>query len=213
LVVALAVVPLAGCTLGSARSVAWPAIEREPGWTLAPGVTLVPQRARLDCGPAALTMLAGRWQPDARIEEVRRQLREVDPGGAEAGHAAGALREVARRRGLQAFLIEGTFRDLEAELQRGRPVLVGLVKPTRGGGRPHYEVVVGLNRTSGHVLTADPERGWRKDTLAGFLSEWQPAGRLALVALGPAARVAQVLEACSPGRPGSCGRLPRGERR
>jgi len=77
--------------------------------------------------------------------------------------------------------VQGEIADLTRELTNGRPVLVGLVKPHRRGTLTHYEVVVGLHVGKGVVVTLDPAEGWRQNTLEGFLAEWTPAGRLALI--------------------------------
>jgi hypothetical protein len=34
------------------------------------------------------------------------------------------------------------------------------------------------------VVTLDPAEGWRQNSLDGFLKEWKPSGRLALVVSG-----------------------------
>jgi hypothetical protein len=98
--------------------------------------------------------------------------------------AVGALRDFARRRGLQAFVVPGTWRDLEEQLGRGRPVMVGLLKPLWGGRAvAHFEVVVGFNRARRLVLTLDPARGLRENSAEGFAREWAPAGRVMLVVM------------------------------
>jgi hypothetical protein len=102
------------------------------------------------------------------------------------GVQAGTLRDVLRKRGLEAYLVEGDLDDLERELGAGRPVLVGLAKPYTNGIYAHYEVVAGLNRARGVVATVDPGAGWRQNTLAGFMQEWQPTHHLTLV-VSPAA--------------------------
>jgi hypothetical protein len=104
------------------------------------------------------------------------------------GLSALSLRTLLRQHGLRAFVIEGELADLEHELAAGRPVLVGTVKRVdKRRGRPHYEVVVALDPVQRKVVTLDPAVGWRQSSYDGFLSEWQPARRTAIVALAPAA--------------------------
>ncbi len=105
-----------------------------------------------------------------------------------AGHGvrAGTLRDALRQRGLRAFLVAGTVNDLRRELAVRRPVIVGLVEPhSNRRGFAHYEIVVGWNPARRRVVTVDPARGLRVRPLDGFLAEWKPSGRLALVVLGP----------------------------
>jgi hypothetical protein len=61
-------------------------------------------------------------------------------------------------------------------------VLVGLVQRYVGHkALTHYEVVIGLNRSTGRLLLLDPGRGPREDELASFDREWRDAGRVTLV--------------------------------
>jgi ABC-type bacteriocin/lantibiotic exporter with double-glycine peptidase domain len=141
-------------------------------------VALVRQHGQADCGVAALAMVIRHWQPAATVEEIRGALafRPDDPG-----IEAGRLRSAARTRGLAAFLVEGTFEDLSHEVERGRPVIVGLVRRAGQKAVPHYVVVVGVNRQRQHLLTADPQHGWTEVSVSSFDSEWQPAHRLTMV--------------------------------
>jgi len=107
-----------------------------------------------------------------------------DHAGDEDGVAAGALRDLARRRGLRVFLIRGQIEDLQHELGAGRPVLVGLRQSYSDRTLSHYEVVVGINARSRLLLLFDPGHGPREDGFDGFAAEWNPAGSLAIVVTG-----------------------------
>jgi hypothetical protein len=99
--------------------------------------------------------------------------------------AAGALRDEARRHGLQAFLIRGEVDDLFREVGWNRPVLVGLIQRYNDNrAYAHYEVVVGINPRSQQLLLLDPGNGMREDAMKSFSEEWEGAGRLTLV-IGP----------------------------
>jgi ABC-type bacteriocin/lantibiotic exporter with double-glycine peptidase domain len=141
------------------------------------GVPTVRQLAREDCGAAALAMVLGYWE----LPVTREDISAANPPAPDRGIRAVALRDFARRRGLHAFLIEGEIADLNRELARHRPVLVGLMK--RYGGRvyPHYEVVVGVSHQEQRVLTLDPAHGMRVNSREGFAAEWTAAGRLTLI--------------------------------
>lgn len=168
-----------GCYTGSARDLSPHDIGADPGWVLVKGVPFVAQRSDDDCGAAALAMILsyhGRRTSRAAV------LAEAP--ARDGGVTAGALRDVARRRGLAAFVVAGTWRDLEQQLGHRRPVMVGLVKPMWGGrALAHYEVVVGFNRARHLVASLDPARGWRENSAEGFAREWAPAGRVMLVVI------------------------------
>jgi hypothetical protein len=82
--------------------------------------------------------------------------------------------------------VSGLWSDLVGEIDRGRPVVVGLLKPILGGrARAHYEVVVGLNRRTRRILSLDPAAGLRENSAEGFAREWAPAREVTLVILPP----------------------------
>jgi hypothetical protein len=54
------------------------------------------------------------------------------------------------------------------------------------------------------VATLDPAIGWRRNSVSGFLAEWDPTGRLMLVVSPPASLPRPIVGAMSPeGGPGS----------
>jgi ABC-type bacteriocin/lantibiotic exporter with double-glycine peptidase domain len=175
---ALVLLVLAGCStyLGGSRPIG-PAEMASPGWVAAPDVTYIAQREDLDCGAAALAMVLAHWKAVEGIDEVR----DACPPDPERGIEAGALRDFAKKKGLEAFLIEGDFKVFEKELARGRPVLVGMFKRTVGGLVTHFEVVVGYHPERRLVATLDPSLGARVHDESGFGEEWDLAKRLTLV--------------------------------
>jgi ABC-type bacteriocin/lantibiotic exporter with double-glycine peptidase domain len=140
-------------------------------------VPYIAQQEEKDCGAAALAMVLVHWSTALGIEEVRAAC----PPDPERGTEAGALRDFAKKKGLQAFLFEGDFKVFEKELARGRPVLVGMFKRTLGGLATHFEVVVGYHPERALVMTLDPSLGPRVNDAAGFRDEWELAKCLTLV--------------------------------
>jgi len=179
LVLALAIAAPA-CYSGSAQTIpasSMTALARDPDWEIVSDVPFVRQQTAHDCGPAALAMVLAHFR--------------VPPAGAPAlaggDVRAGTLRDVARSRGLDAYVVSGTFADLFAQVGRGRPVVVGLAKPlafTGGRALAHYEVVIGLNRARRLILSLDPAVGLRENTLEGFAREWAPTQQVTIVFLG-----------------------------
>jgi ABC-type bacteriocin/lantibiotic exporter with double-glycine peptidase domain len=169
------------CYVGSAHTVPASALSaraRDPGWQLVRDVPFVPQRTTRDCGPAALAMVLAHF----RVAPPAADHPELARGDVRAG----ALRDLARARGLEAYVVAGTFEDLFAEVGRGRPVVVGLAKPmalTGGRSRAHYEVVVGVSRSKRLILTLDPAMGLRENSFEGFAREWAPTRQVTIVFL------------------------------
>ncbi|MBL8840406.1 MAG: C39 family peptidase [Planctomycetes bacterium] len=181
---AAAVLLLAGCATayrGPGDDTTAAELRRTCGATAVEGVPFVAQVGREECGSAALAMILGYWRIDASEADVRAAC----PSAPEVGTAATTLRDHSRAKGLSAWVIRGEFADLEHELARGRPVLVGLLQSWSDATWSHYAVVVGISRANDCVVTIDPARGWQKYALGGFLDEWEPAGRLAMVFLRP----------------------------
>jgi ABC-type bacteriocin/lantibiotic exporter with double-glycine peptidase domain len=175
-----------GCASGAAHRGGGTGDPRGGGWTRVDQVPVLRQTSSDGCGAAALAMVLGYWERDVAQEEIR----AASTAGLGEGIRADALRDFARGQGLQAFLIEGDAADLERELGRSRPVLVGVVKRQGRRAYPHYEVVVGIDRERRRVVTIDPARGQRERKLDRFVEEWAAAGRLTLVVFPPRAAAA-----------------------
>jgi len=187
LYVALALVASSGCYIGSARDFSPKRLEQDPGWIFVPNVPLIRQAEQSDCGAAALAMALSYWGVPTNVDEISAAF----PTSPSHGIKAGQLREFARKKGLDAYLIKGDLGDLSSELQKRRPILVGLVKPFGTKLTKHYEVVVGLHPEQKRVVTLDPARGWRENSFEGFVKEWAPGEQVTLIVFRPAARAAE----------------------
>jgi ABC-type bacteriocin/lantibiotic exporter with double-glycine peptidase domain len=168
--------------VGSASRVRPEQVRQERDWVLVEHVPTLRQRARHDCGPTALAMVVRYLEPERDLAHDRFFA------GLEDRHVAvSELRNHARSLGLTAFVVEGTPDDLLHELHSGRPVIVGVGKPTLQGTVFHYEVVIGYHRRTRRILMIDPAEGWLQNSFEGFVREWQASGRALLVVM-PTAR-------------------------
>ncbi len=163
----------------SAQAIDPAALAADDGWTFAP-TPAIRQQAAVDCGAAAIAMVLTRWDQPTTLADATRAL----PPPNATGVSLGALREVAIGRGLRAFAVPGELALLRHELEAGRPVIVGLLRPVSGGGLKHFEVVVAIDAED-RIATIDPADGWLVRPWLGFDGEWQAVGRPALVVLGP----------------------------
>jgi ABC-type bacteriocin/lantibiotic exporter with double-glycine peptidase domain len=175
----IAMLVLTACQLpytGGARPVQPEALGS--GWYRAAATQVVRQHQETDCGLAALAMVASAWGRRWSVADLDHQL---PPG--ERGVKLGALRDLARTRGLEAYAIRGTAADLTRELSHGRPVVLGLILPyDRSHNASHYEVAVAIHPDDGAVVTIDPASGqWRQRSRQVLDLEWQPAGFATLV--------------------------------
>ncbi|HWO10502.1 MAG TPA: cysteine peptidase family C39 domain-containing protein [Polyangiaceae bacterium] len=179
---------------GASREVSAGMLAEQPGWVRLENVQLVRQRGTKDCGAAALATVFGYLHPGGPAAlgraAIDASLRE-QPG---RGLAAGQLRDYARARGFDAFVIKGSMEDLQHEVEAGRPPIVGMYKPLSSGKvLAHYEVFVGFHREREQILTLDPARGLREFGQEGFLEEWRAAGQVSIVVLpkdgAPSARL------------------------
>ena len=178
----IALLGLVGCQLsyhGGAKP--FSPSELGSGWYRAAATPVVRQHQQTDCGLAALAMVAGTWGRHWSVDDLNHQLPTTD-----RGVKLGALRDLAKARGLDAYAIEGTAKDLEHELSLGRPVVLGLMLPyDRGHNVSHYEVAVAMRPDDGTVVTIDPASGqWRQRSKAVLDLEWKSAGYATLVVVG-----------------------------
>jgi ABC-type bacteriocin/lantibiotic exporter with double-glycine peptidase domain len=175
----LALVLAGGCYKGTARSLTPADLAREGGWERVEGVPDVRQAERRARAPAALAMVLRYWGQSVTRDDIS----AANPTAPERGIRAAALRDYARGRGLQAFVIKGELADLEREVRHRRPVVVGTITVYGKKAYPHYEVVVGINRDKHQVLTLDPAAGLRVNSHEGFAAEWAAAGQVTLVVM------------------------------
>jgi ABC-type bacteriocin/lantibiotic exporter with double-glycine peptidase domain len=180
-ILAALVVTLVACVptyQGASRRVSPAQLRADDAWVLAP-TPAVKQQDSMDCGAAALAMVVARWRPELDRARITRSVPVVNDG-----FRLGDLRDLARSAGLRAFALVGDPALLRYELERGRPVVVGLHRPYRDRARAHYEVVIGVH-PDGRVATIDPiDAEWHVRPLEGLMAEWESAGRPALVVLG-----------------------------
>ncbi|HEY0195227.1 MAG TPA: cysteine peptidase family C39 domain-containing protein [Kofleriaceae bacterium] len=150
-------------------------------WYRATSTPVVRQHHETDCGLAALAMVAGAWGRQWSVDDLNHQLPP-----SERGVRLGALRDLARARGLEAYAIQGTPHDLEHELSLGRPVVLGLILPyDQSHNASHYEVAIAINPKDGTVVTIDPASGaWRQRSSKVLDLEWKTAGFATLVVTG-----------------------------
>ena len=197
LIAALAALASAGCALypGTARPATLEDLREDEGWILLDSVPMVRQVSQKGCGAACLAMVLGHWGFESGAEELEAEC--AGPGT--EGIRATALRDAARRRGLSAYLFSGTVADLEHELARGRPVLVGLAKANGDEFTAHFEVVVGLHPGRERIAALDPAVGLMRDSLAGFRSEWMATKGVMLVVFLPEAVAAPAVQLVSTG--------------
>ncbi|HEU4339511.1 MAG TPA: cysteine peptidase family C39 domain-containing protein [Planctomycetota bacterium] len=172
-------VATASCSyLGSARDFDPAEFSRDPRWLRAGDVPLVLQRSEMDCGAAAAAMVLAHWNRPDSLEDVSAAL----PPDRPRGYQAADLKKLFEQRKLKAYALSGATEHVIEQLSRGRPAIVGLVKPAITGPMTHYEVVVAYHPVDNRVITLDPARGWRENSLDGFLDEWDPSKRTLVVA-------------------------------
>lgn len=161
---------------GKSSNLSRDALTKERGWLVIHDVPLYRQQAHHDCGPTALAMVLRYWKHDADVQALL--ARPVD-----AQASAADLRELARARGFSAFVLEGKVEDLVHEIKAGRPVIVGVAKPTALGPIAHYEVLIGVHKDTQRFATIDPAVGLRQNSFTGFLDEWIATGSVLIVVM------------------------------
>lgn len=160
--------------------------------TIIRGVPTVAQTDKYSCGHACLASVAIYYDVPFEMVEERILL------GAEQERAlsAGELVRAAESLGLVAFAYEGTFDDLQDNLQKNRPILALINAPPKvanypafewfvetGAGSsalPHWVVVVGLGPDA-EVIIHDPNKGLLEISKDSFDKQWSKQSRMAVL--------------------------------
>jgi predicted double-glycine peptidase len=175
---------IAAFTLGCATSrgtavAAQPSVVAHDGqWKMVQNFPLVRQTGNDDCGAAALAAVVRYWGYSASAQSIEAAL-----GRADNRLRAGDMEAYARSVGLGSYVFFGTMKDIVHELERGRPVIVGLGKMIEENKAvSHYEVVVGYEPQKKQLLLLDPARGFLVDSLDSFAKEWAVSKAITIVA-------------------------------
>src|SRR5664280_2637821 len=122
------------------------------------------------CGSASLWMVMEYWKPAGTppVEEIQRKLYTKSAHGI----VARDMRKFLETHGYRVFAFRGVWTDLEANVSKGRPLIVCLGRSS--GDALHYVVVAGIDTARNSVLVNDPaerklmpigradfERGWK----------------------------------------------------
>jgi len=130
------------------------------------------------CGAASVSMVMQYWGQAAKSpdpEQVYRRLYDAD----RKGIPLAAMKRYFEEHGFRAFTLRGQWSDVEHNIAKGRPVIVGL-KPKSSAGM-HFAVVAGAG--DGKVWLNDPtSRKARRLKLAKFQHQWELAGGWMLLA-------------------------------
>lgn len=159
----------------------------DPRLFLVPGVEPVRQAAEAWCGPACLEAVLGYYGREAPQAEIAARA-----GTTREGTPVEALKDAAQACGFEAFFLKGRpdatgVEGLFHHLERGRPVIVGLLKRGSfpfGGVFSHFVVVVGRWPAAGRWVVADPATGTlRAPREPEILAQWEPLGRVMIVVM------------------------------
>ena len=141
---------------------------------------------REGCGAASLSMLMQYWahqqgQPpraDSDVETIQHQIYS----SVAHGILASSMEAYLRQHGYQVFALSGRWSDLEAQLQKGRPLIVAL-RPERQSAL-HYVVVDGVDPPRGLVMMNDPaQRKLLSQERAAFENDWSATDHWMLLAV------------------------------
>jgi ABC-type bacteriocin/lantibiotic exporter with double-glycine peptidase domain len=178
----LAVLSL-GCAsyVGTAKPAQPAVIDREGEWIMVRQFPQVMQDQNDDCGAAALASVMRFWGHEATPRSILSAI-----GRKDHRLRAGDMATYARKAGLHSYVFFGTMTDIVHELERGRPIIVGLGKQVAAKkALSHYEVVIGYEPKKKLVLLLDPAKGFQVDSLEGFSEEWTRTKGVTIVTFLP----------------------------
>jgi ABC-type bacteriocin/lantibiotic exporter with double-glycine peptidase domain len=173
------VISLGCATFGGSAPAAPSSAGEQERWTKVENVPLVLQEKGDDCGAAALSAVVRYWGYSATSHSIETAL-----GREDSRLQAADMETYARSVGLRSYVFYGTMKDVVHELERGRPVIVGLGKMIEEKkALSHYEVVVGYEPTKKQVLLLDPGKGFQVASLDSFAREWAVSKGVTMVAM------------------------------
>ncbi|HEY6097026.1 MAG TPA: peptidase C39 family protein [Candidatus Deferrimicrobium sp.] len=144
-----------------------------------PGVPFLPQ-AEETCGPSSLAMLLRFLGKKAETAEIAGETRTAGLRGTLITDLAAA----ARRRGVDAEVVDLDPAGLRAEIDAGRPVILLVDLGVWVWSRPHYLLVYGYG-PRGYVAHSGRTAG-QEIPASDLSARWAKMGRLAIVARGAA---------------------------
>jgi ABC-type bacteriocin/lantibiotic exporter with double-glycine peptidase domain len=155
-----------------------------------PGVSIdVPFVAQTKdgCGSAAISMVMQYWenrsgQSASNLADPER-IQSALYSPAAGGIPASKMRTYFLESGYQAVAFPGTWRDIQQQIQKGRPLIVSL-KASGPLGPFHYVVVTGIDVEREYVYVHDPaQQKSLRISREGFESEWKPTHNWTLLAV------------------------------
>jgi|SRR5579875_703265 len=127
------------------------------------------------CGAASVSMVMEYWAaqlhrhagPASEVASIQKQVYSPELHGA----TPAALEHYLQQNGYLTFAVSGTWKDLEAQIHKGRPLIVAL-RPD-GQRALHYVVIDGIDSARGLVMMNDPAlRKLLTEERAGFEKDW-----------------------------------------
>jgi ABC-type bacteriocin/lantibiotic exporter with double-glycine peptidase domain len=139
------------------------------------------------CGAASIAMVMQYWERNrdnghtqrADVETIQRELYSAHAKGI----FASAMERYFQSAGYRTFTLRGAWSDLRENLEKGRPLIIGLA-PGRSRDPLHYVVVAGLDWQNDWIFVNDPaQRKLLKIGRAEFEKEWSATQDWMLLAL------------------------------
>ena len=127
------------------------------------------------CGAASVSMIMQYWAaqqhrkpgPSSRVEAIQKQVYSHKLHGA----TPAALEHYLQKHGYLTFAVSGTWKDLEQQVRKGRPLIVAL-RPD-GQRDLHYVVIDGIDSDQQLVMMNDPAlRKLLTEERAEFEKDW-----------------------------------------
>jgi len=143
------------------------------------------------CGAASIAMVMQYWAAqqkarageDSDVAAIQRALYSRKDHGIRAD----AMQRYLTEHGFRVFVINGTWRDLEVHLRKGRP-LIAAIRP-EDQRQLHYVVIDGMDSAHALVMMNDPgERKLLTEERARFEKDWSASHNWLLLAVPASAQ-------------------------
>jgi predicted double-glycine peptidase len=138
------------------------------------------------CGAASVAMVMQYWDAQqhapvkagAQVEAIQKQVFSRRLHGA----TPGALEAYLKQHGFLVFGVRGSWKLLQEQLQKGRPIIVAMRPPAQR--ELHYVVIDGIDPVRRQILMNDPElRKLLPESREEFEKDWSATHQWMLLAV------------------------------
>jgi len=163
------------------------------------------QESKFSCGAAVVSSFINYWGEESKEKEILSNF----PPKSELGYSVGELKSILEEKGFITFVKSGKIKDIEYEIDNGRPVILPLSIPRKvlftsfystdftisqvlyrkflekAGTYNHFVAVIGYDDITGNYLIADPSHGIETVSEKRLIKAWNSLNNIMIIGANP----------------------------